>query len=158
MRTYVVAAVALLAACGGGGTATGSGAQGAAGPVASSGDAALAFLRAAADSNLTRMAELWGTAAGPAARTKAPPDYDRRIVLMQIYLRNDSSRVMGQAAVPTDDSRRTVTVALWRSGCMKQVPLTMVRTGDGAWLVTDFDLSRLGNPARPCENAEPPGS
>lgn len=157
MRTYVVA-VALLAACGGGGAATGGGAQGAAGPVASSGDAALAFLRAAADSNLTRMAELWGTAGGPAARTKSPPDYDRRIILMQAYLRNDSTRLMGQAAVPTDDSRRTVTVALWRQGCMKQVPLTLIRTADGAWLVNDVNLALLGNPARPCENAEPPGS
>jgi hypothetical protein len=115
----------------------------------------MGFLRAAADSNVTRMAELWGTSSGPASKTNQPNDYQRRIVVMQSFLWSDSSKVVGQAAVPGDDSRRTVTVAIWRGGCMKQFPLTMVRTG-GAWLVSNVDLALTGNPARPCDGEPPP--
>ena len=117
----------------------------------------MGFLRAAADSNVTRMAELWGTNSGPASKTNQPTDYQRRIVVMQSFLWSDSSKVVGQAAVPGDDNRRTVTVAIWRGGCMKQFPLTMVRTG-GAWLVSNVDLALTGNPARPCDGEPPPGT
>jgi hypothetical protein len=33
-----------------------------------------AFMQAVADSNLTQMASLWGTSAGPAAKTNQPSD------------------------------------------------------------------------------------
>jgi hypothetical protein len=146
----VLASGIVLAACGGGSSAESSA------PVASAAAAATAFLRAAADSNVTRMAELWGTARGPASRTNQPTDYQRRIVVIQTFLWSDSSKVIGQAAVPGDENRRTVTVAIWRGGCMKQFPLTMVRTGSGAWLVSNFDLALTGNPARPCDGEPPP--
>ena len=48
----VLASGIVLAACGG--SSAGSSA-----PVASAAEAAMGFLRAAADSNVTRMAELW---------------------------------------------------------------------------------------------------
>ncbi|MGH7560575.1 MAG: hypothetical protein ACRENB_06100 [Gemmatimonadales bacterium] len=154
MRATVFAAMCLLAACGGGGGASSAGPGPA--PQASAGTAAQTFLRAAADSNLTRMAELWGTANGSAARTNSPADYTRRIVVMQTYLRADSSRILSEVPMPGDDTRRVVTVSLWRSGCMKQLPFTMVRARDGGWLVNEFNLTLLGNPARPCEPTEPP--
>jgi hypothetical protein len=147
----VLTAGIVLAACGGGGSAASSP------PIASASDAALAFLRAARDSNVTRMAELWGTVNGPASKTNQPADYQRRVVVMQSFLWNDSSKVIGQAAVPGNSDRRTVTVALWRSGCMKQLPFDMARTRDGAWLVQDPKLGLAGNPARPCDT-EPPES
>ena len=148
----VLASGIVLAACGGGGSSAGSST-----PVASAAEAAMGFLRAAADSNVTRMAELWGTSSGPASKTNQPTDYQRRIVVMQSFLWSDSSKVVGQAAVPGDDDRRTVTVAIWRGGCMKQFPLTMVRTS-GAWLVSNVDLALTGNPARPCDGEPPPGT
>jgi hypothetical protein len=116
----------------------------------------MAFLRAAADSNVTRMAELWGTSSGPAVKTNQPTDYQRRIVVIQSFVWNDSSKVIGQAAVPGENNRRTVTVAIWRGGCMKQLPFSMVRTRDGAWLVQDPRLELAGNPARPCDGEPPP--
>jgi hypothetical protein len=116
----------------------------------------MAFLRAAADSNVTRMAELWGTSSGPASKTNQPTDYQRRIVVIQSFVWNDSSKVIGQAAVPGENNRRTVTVAIWRGGCMKQLPFSMVRTRDGAWLVQDPRLELAGNPARPCDGEPPP--
>jgi len=148
----VLASGVVFAACGGGSSA------GSSAPVASAADAAMGFLRAAADSNVTRMAELWGSSSGPASKTNQPNDYQRRVVVMQSFLWSDSSKVVGQAAVPGDDNRRTVTVAIWRGGCMKQFPLTMVRTGDGAWLVSNVDLALTGNPARPCDGEPPPAT
>jgi hypothetical protein len=146
----VLASGIVLAACGGGSSVESSA------PVASAADAAMGFLRAAADSNVTRMAELWGTSSGPASKTNQPTDYQRRIVVIQTFLWSDSSRVIGQAAVPGDDNRRTVTVAIWRGGCMKQLPFSMVRARDGSWLVQDPRLELAGNPARPCDGEPPP--
>lgn len=137
------AALVLLAACGGGG-------YGSVDPSASAAASVRAFLQAAKDSNLVRMAELWGTSNGPAARTHYPPDYQRRIVVMQIYLKAESARVVGEAPVAGDDNRRTVTIALVRGTCVKQLPFTAVRSGQG-WLVSTMDLNLAGNPARPCE-------
>jgi hypothetical protein len=148
----VLASGIVLAACGGGSSDESSA------PVASAADAAMGFMRAAADSNVTRMAELWGSSGGPASKTNQPNDYQRRVVVMQTFLWSDSSKVVGQAAVPGDNNRRTVTVAIWRGGCMKQFPLTMVRTGDGAWLVSNVDLALTGNPARPCDGEPPQGA
>jgi hypothetical protein len=148
----VLASGIVLAACGGGSSA------GSSAPVVSAADAAMAFLRAAADSNVTRMAELWGSSSGPASKTNQPNDYQRRVVVMQSFLWSDSSKVVGQAAVPGEGNRRTVTVAIWRGGCMKQLPFTMVRTGDGDWLVANVDLALAGNPARPCDGEPPPGT
>jgi hypothetical protein len=39
---------------------------------------------------------------------------------------------------------------------MKQLPFSMVRTRDGAWLVQDPRLELAGNPARPCDGEPPP--
>src|SRR5690242_16591987 len=56
------------------------------------------FMRAASDSNLTRMAELFGTERGSSARTKQPSDYARRMVVMQAALAGISVRATGATA------------------------------------------------------------
>jgi hypothetical protein len=62
----------LLAACGGssggGGTAPVQPAKTAAGVVQG-------FMQAVADSDVAKMANLWGTSSGPAAKTHQPPNY-----------------------------------------------------------------------------------
>ena len=121
----VLASGIVLAACGGGSSA------GSSTPVASAAEAAMGFLRAAADSNVTRMAELWGTSSGPASKTNQPTDYQRRIVVMQSFLWSDSSKVVGQAAVPGDDDRRTVTVADTRTATGKLVRTLATRAVGG---------------------------
>lgn len=139
------AAILLLAACAGGTPA--------AAPVtpstASARSAVESFMQAVADSNLSRMASLWGTAAGPAAKTRQPPDYERRITVMQAYLRNESHRVLPStpSGGPSDDLQ----VEIRRELCTWVVPFTAIRLGDGSWLVNQVDLTRAGNPARPCE-------
>jgi hypothetical protein len=147
MRKTVLAIAAILAGCGG--------QQGSAPttPVASSSQALREFMSAAADSNLTRMAELWGSSRGPAAQTRIPDNYEKRLAVIQSYLRADSSRVVSDMPYTGDDDRRRLVVQIFRQGCMKQIPATMLRV-KGGWMVLDVELAAAGNPARPCE---PPG-
>ena len=105
-------------------------------------------MQAVADSNLSRMAELWGSSGGPAAKTKQPPDYERRIAIMQAYLRSESHKVLPAAPSGSAD-REEVQVEIHRDLCTWAVPFTVVKAGDG-WLVNQVDLTKAGNPARPC--------
>jgi hypothetical protein len=117
-------------------------------PVQTATGAVQSFMQAVADSNLAKMASLWGTASGPASKTGQPRDYERRIVIMQAYLRNQSFRVTSD--VPESPNRRTLQVEIKRETCTWSVPFVAIKTGDGSWLVTQVDLTAAGNPARPC--------
>lgn len=152
MRTLLLPTVLLATACGGGGAGGGSAPV----PVASSQQAVLAFMQAAKDSSISRMAQLWGTARGPSSETR-PPNYEKRLIVMQAYLRGDSTRVVSDTEYPGDRSRRRVVVALYRGSCVKQIPATLLKGKDDGWIVQNVDISLAGNPARPCEpGAEPP--
>jgi hypothetical protein len=146
MRKLMPAAVVVLLACGSSGPRNAATA-----PVASSSQAVRLFMRAAADSNLARMGELWGSDAGPAAETGTPADYQKRLVIMQAYLRGDSIQVVSDMSIPGDDTHRSVTIALYRQSCSKQIPMTMVRIRASGWIVNSVDLNAAGNPSRPCE-------
>jgi hypothetical protein len=144
-QRVVVLALAALAACGG----SAGNAPAAPGPVTSPRGAVEQFLQAVADSNLPKMASLWGTAAGPAAKTNQPPDYQRRVVVMQAYLKNEGTAITGDAADGGPD-RHVVQVELRRDLCTRTVPFTVIKLADGTWLVNQVDLTAAGNPARPC--------
>ncbi len=146
MRKSVLVFSVILAACGGNqGTAPTS-------PVGSSGQAMREFMKAAADSNLTRMSQLWGSSRGPATETHSPPDYEKRLVVIQAYLHSDSTRIVSDMPVTGDATRRHLVVSVYRSGCMKQLPAVLLKV-KGAWIVNSVDLAGMGNPARPCEGA-----
>ena len=136
---------AALAACGGGSAGSTSGAPA---PVTSPRGAVEQFLDAVADSNVQKMGSLWGTSAGPAAKTSQPPDWERRIVVMQAYLRNEGAKITADA--PDGPDRHVVQVELRRQLCTKTVPFTVIRLADRTWLVNQVDLGAVGNPARPC--------
>ncbi len=136
------AALLALVACGGGGS------SGSVAPANSAAGAVESFMQAVADSNLPRMAELWGTASGPAARTRQPADWEKRILVMQSYLRNESHRVLPGAPSATA-GRQDVQVEIRRELCTWMVPFTAVQTSSG-WVVNQVDLTAAGNPARPC--------
>ncbi|HEV8357578.1 MAG TPA: hypothetical protein VGQ17_12540 [Gemmatimonadales bacterium] len=148
MRRSVVVAAALLAACGGGGGGQAVGAS------ASAIQAVQEFMGAARDSNMTRMAALWGASGGPAGQTRSPKDWERRLVVLQAYLRGDSARVTSDVGVSGDANRRRLVVSLFRATCATPIPVVAIRTRSGSWIVNSVDLSSAGNPARPCE----PGS
>jgi hypothetical protein len=158
-----------LAACGGGPGPTAS-----AGPAPTPEEAVRSFMQAAADSNLTRMAQLWGTRAGSAAKTGQPPDYQRRIAIMRFYLSGSPYRLVPGAAAeiepaagaapggktptpgklpgPGDESATTrqVVVQLDRQGCAKYVPFVVIKAADNTWLVNQVDIATAGHPKRPC--------
>jgi hypothetical protein len=138
-------AALFLAACGGSAPAPVQPAKSASGVVN-------AFMQAVADSNLAKMATLWGTSRGPASQTRQPTDYERRIAIMRAYLRNESFRVT--ADMPEGDSRRALQVEIRRQACTWSVPFVAVKTGDGSWVVNQVDLAAAGNPARPCAQGE----
>jgi hypothetical protein len=146
-KQWWLGSVLLLAACGGGSAPQAQPANSASGAVRS-------FMQAVADSNVVKMANLWGTASGPAAKTNSPPDWQRRVAIMQAYLRNDSFRITSD--VPeTDESRRGLLVEIKRRTCTWTVPFTAIKTRDGSWIVTQVDLAAAGNPARPCLEGAP---
>lgn len=111
-------------------------------------------MQAVADSNVVKMANLWGTAIGPAAKTNQPPDWQRRVAIMQAYLRSESFRITSD--VPeADEGRRGLLVEIKRKTCTWTVPFTAIKTRDGSWIVTQVDLAAAGNPARPCDEGAP---
>lgn len=131
-------------------TACGAAAPPAVAPVSTSEGVVRAFMKAVADSDLVRMGDLWGTNRGPANVTRFPPEYQKHLVVMQAYLHGDSIRILSDVAKPSRDNERDVAIQLFRPSCVKQIPLTTVRTSAGAWLVQNIDVSAAGNPARPC--------
>lgn len=132
----------MLAACGGGPPPATQPATSASGTVRN-------FMQAVADSNVEKMASLWGTSGGPASRTKQPPDYQRRVAIMQAYLRNQSFRITSDTP-EQDPNRRAVQVEIKRETCTWSVPFVTVKSSDGTWIITQVDLAAAGNPARPC--------
>jgi hypothetical protein len=137
------AAALVLAACGGTAPA----------PVRPANTASAAvenFMRAVADSNLTAMAGLWGTARGPAAKTRQPSDYERRVVIMQTYLSHDDSRILSDSP-DGSPARHAVQVQLRRQACTWTVPFTVIQLADGTWIVNQIDLTAAGNPSRACD-------
>ena len=157
MRYSVAILAAVLAACSG----SSSGAAPRAAPVTSSAQAIGDFMRAAADSNLARMGQLWGTSKGPAAETNTPRDFEKRLILIQSYLHADSSKIVSDLSIPGENNKRQVEVRIYRDdppsreprrrGCMRQIPVIMIRLNDRGWIVNNVDLAAAGNPARPCE-------
>jgi len=143
-RALVIMGV-LLSACGGG-----SGQAPTTAPAPDAEAALQLFLHAVADSNVAVMADHWGNSRGPASRTNNPPDYQKRIVIMQAFLRGTSYRVLSNDPVPGQNNQRVIQVELSRSSCNNVVPFTMIRTGRGEWLVYQFNLELVGSPNRPC--------
>ena len=143
IKARVLFLAVLLAACGGGS------APSTVAPTTSARGAVDAFMQAVADSNLTRMANLWGTSAGPAAKTNQPADWEKRITVMQAYLQNESHRIVGDVAEGAGD-RHAVQVEIRRELCSWVVPFTAIKLGDGTWIVNQVDVTAAGNPGRPC--------
>jgi hypothetical protein len=141
-RCFLFAAV--LAGCGGGS------APGTVAPTTSAKGAVENFMQAVADSNLAGMASFWGSSAGPAGRTGQPPDWERRIAIMQAYLRNESHRIVTDTP-EGGGTRHALQVEIRRQLCSWVVPFTAIKLGDGTWIVSQVDLTAAGNPAQPCE-------
>jgi hypothetical protein len=147
-QRWIAAALLLaLAACGGGGKSGSTVA-----PTQSSEAVVEQFMKAVADSNLAKMANYWGTAKGAAAKTGQPVDYERRVVVIQAYLRGAAFRITGAEPIEPATEKRIVQVELKRENCTKVVPFTTVRTAEGGWIVNAIDLDAVGTPGKSCDD------
>ena len=112
------------------------------------------FFAAAADTNLKVMGTLWGTAKGPAATTRVPADWERRLMVMGTFLTGTKVRTLGELDTK-DSGRRSVTTEVARGDCKVTISVTTVKSPVG-WLVVDFDLAEVGNVNRGvCDGGNP---
>ena len=147
LRRLTVMLLLGAAACGGGQ------APGAAGPSAMQ-ETVTRFLAAVRANNLARMGELWGTDKGPAAGSMDPTELSQRLTVIQRYLTHSGFRfVEGPLAVPGNDRLRTFRVELQRSNCARVLPLDLIFTRAGTWVVYDVHLEAAGNPVAACPPA-----
>lgn len=115
------------------------------------------FMRAASDSNLTRMAQLFGTDKGSVARTRNPSDFARRMVVMQAMLGGITVRANAETATE-DRDLRVVTTEVARGNCRITVPVRTVKAREG-WLVLGFEVQDIWDGVnRPCEGTGRPGN
>ena len=153
MRILIAITMAALVGCGGGSkpatTTT---------PSAGPSHAVDAFMKAVADSNLTRMAELWGTKGGSAAETGKPTDYQRRVAVMYTFLKGSTAKVL--AEVERSDDKSTLAVEVTRAECRKRIPITLEKAKGDRWLISSIELGSLGTPGRACppEDQRKPGT
>lgn len=146
MRVLGLIAVLAGVGCGGGPPP--------AGPAPQSVDTALSeFMAAVKAHDITRMATLWGTPRGPAAQWMDREPMRQRLTVIQKYLMHIGYRVLETTAGPpvkgTDGgATRTMRIELQRQGCNSVMPIDLVRSRAGGWLVYDVHLESAGNPAR----------
>ncbi len=121
-------------------------------------DALAQFFTAVKANDLAHMGHLWGTERGPAADWMKPDELKERLTVIQKYLAHVGYRVVeGPLPVPGRDNRRAYRVELQRERCNVVLPIDLVRSKHGGWLVYDVHLESAGNPAAPCP-AKSPGT
>jgi hypothetical protein len=111
------------------------------------------FLAAVKAKDLSRMGNLWGTERGPASQTMNDVVLRQRLTVIQKYLDHTGYRIIeGPLLVPSRDDLRTFRVELQRSGCNQVIPIDVIRTRSGGWLVYDVHLE-AANPSARCQPA-----
>ena len=107
------------------------------------------FLAAVKANDQKRMGELWGTERGPAATSMNDKVLRQRLTVIQKYLDHTGYRIVeGPLLVPGHDDMRTFRVELQRTNCNQVLPIDVVRTRSGGWLVFDVHLESAGSPGR----------
>jgi len=142
----------LLSACGGGKAAPGAVNPQSAAPVTAEA-AVRAFIKAASDSNIAEMSQLFGTDKGSAYSTHQPADFQRKLEVMQIYLRNIQYTVGKIHPADNEPGKTIVDVIIDRKACSRTMPITTVLSAKDGWMVNSLDLNTAGNPSRPCRDA-----
>jgi hypothetical protein len=114
------------------------------------------FIRAAADSNLVRMGELFGTDKGSFATTGDPKNWGQRAAIIQAALAGISVKALAETALERKDHSK-VTTELARGACRVTLAVTTVKAKEG-WLVREFDLSAAWDGVnRPCQDGNSGG-
>jgi hypothetical protein len=110
------------------------------------------FLAAVKANDQRRMGELWGTERGPAAGSMNRDVLRQRLTVIQKYLDHRGYRIIeGPLAIAGRDDLRSYRVELQRTNCSQVLPIDVVRTRSGGWLVYDVHLESAGNPVGRCQ-------
>jgi hypothetical protein len=109
------------------------------------------YIRAAADSNLSRMAQLLGTEKGNAVHINLP-NLEKRMVVTSLYLAHTKVRTLGEVST-THSDQRTVTTEIALGACKVVIPVTAVHSKKDGWLVNDLDLSKVQSLHSPCQSS-----
>ena len=110
------------------------------------------FFAAVKANDQKRMGELWGTERGPAVDNMNAAVLRQRLTVIQKYLDHNGYRIIeGPLLVPGHDDRRSYRVELQRNNCNHVLPIEVVKTHSGGWLVYDVHLESAGNPAGRCQ-------
>lgn len=110
------------------------------------------FFAAVKANDQRRMGELWGTERGPASGSMNSEQLRQRLTVIQKYLDHSGYRIIeGPMMVPGRDDLRAYRVELQRANCNQVLPIDVVRTKSGGWLVYDVHLEAAGNPVGRCQ-------
>ena len=140
-RLLVLCAVVISAACSGR-VQPPAGGVGAAAPEL----AVERFLQLALDREYLQMGWFFGTTEGSVLQRDSPEDVERRMYALATVLQNQGFIVGPGAPVPGRvGAAQVFNVQLTRSGEQVRVPITVVRAGEGRWLVEDVPVQAITN-------------
>jgi hypothetical protein len=126
------------------------------GNAATASDAVKEYIRAASDSNLSRMEELFGTDKGNSIHIHVA-DLQKRMVITQAYLARVSARIMGE--VPgAKNHEKDVTTELSVGSCRVVTSVTAVQSAKDGWLVRNLNLDQLKDLHGPTCTTRPTGN
>jgi hypothetical protein len=114
------------------------------GPKAESASAAVEeYIKAASDSNLKRMPQLFGTDKGSAARIGLTGgEVEKRMIFTQAWLAHVSVRALSEIK-GSKANERIVTTEIARNGCKVVVSVVAVNSAKDGWLVRNLDLDQV---------------
>ena len=144
IRSFCAVLLAVLPACGGGGT-SGAVVPGVApAPAAAPTDAVERFMRLLAAKDYLAMGHLFGTVEGPITSRDPQQQVERRMYAIANILANDRFVIRGTGqGIPGRGPEATqLTVQITQQGRAKDVPFVVVRTANG-WLVEQIDLQAV---------------
>lgn len=143
MRQFIVPALALVALTLGPAGATAQGAK-----ATSASQAVEEYIRAASDSNLVRMAELFGTDKGTLTRQHVA-GADKRMVILHAYLGGVKVRALSEV-LGAKSNERIVSTEIARGPCKVVLPVTAVQSSKDGWLVRNLNLDAAREVNLPC--------
>ena len=121
------------------------------------------FLDAVKANDVTRMGNLWGSPKGPASSYMNGDKLKRQLQTIHVYWDHKGYRIIEGPMraqplnptfkdVPSADRLLDFRVELQRAnGCVAVIPITLVRTDQGSWLVYDVHLESAGTPPLQCQ-------
>jgi hypothetical protein len=119
--------------------------------VTSASQAVEEYIRAAADSNLTRMGELFGNEKGTLVRQKADGT-DKRLLITHAYLAGVKVKAISEVD-GSKDNERLVSTEIARGNCKVVLGVIAVLSKKDGWLVQNLNLDVAREVNTPCSGS-----